>query len=119
MFLPKESNVSGIKYFGGGTAPRVTYHWNHVCTSVRYTEEGAERNIFADGEFNFNFTSAFLPESVWPAGHNFTFGGRELKYSGVHLIGFMTDVQIFSRSLSSDEMIGFTSSKQVGHLPSK
>merc|ERR1711892_357127 len=98
----------GIKYFGGGPAIRIPARWNHVCVSVTYTGEGAERVIYADGKFNFRFTTAFLDEIKWLKGHNFTFGGRKFTYSGVHLNGMITDVQIFSRKLSADEMIGYT-----------
>ena len=120
----------GIKYFGGGSSPREPHRWSHVCLGVRYTAAGtAERTIFADGEHNFNFTSAFLPASSWPRSRSFTFGGREVetrytmhdhyppacqvRYSGVHLHGYMTDIQIFSRALTTDEMVGYTSCQQV------
>ena len=70
----------GIKYFGGGSSPREPHRWSHVCLGVRYTAAGtAERTIFADGEHNFNFTSAFLPASSWPRSRSFTFGGREVE----------------------------------------
>ena len=64
--------------------------------------------IVSDGELNFNFTSAFLPETKWPLGHNFTLGGREIPYAGVHLNGFITDVQILSRVMTLEEMRGYT-----------
>ena len=88
--------------------------WNHVCVSIEYTEKGAERIIYADGKFNFQFTTAFLEEVKWLKGHNFTFGGRKFKYSGVHLDGMITDVQIFSRNISPEEMIGYTTCEKVG-----
>lgn len=51
-----------------------------MCLGVRYTAAGtAERTITADGEHNFNFTSAFLPASSWPRSRSFTFGGREVE----------------------------------------
>ena len=87
--------------------------WNHVCASVAYTREGAERIIYADGKLNFQFTTAYLEEIKWLKGHNFTFGGRFFQYSGVHLNGLVTDVQIFSRKLSAEEMIGYTTCTKV------
>lgn len=57
---------------------------------------------------NFNFTSSFLASTVWPVGHNFTFGGREIKYAGVHLNGYLTDIQIFSQALTKEEMSDYT-----------
>ena len=79
----------GIKYFGGGSSPREPHRWSHVCLGVRYTAAGtAERTIFADGEHNFNFTSAFLPASSWPRSRSFTFGGREVetRYTSMTII---------------------------------
>ena len=89
------------------------HRWSHVCTSVAYTKDGAERLIYADGKFNFQFTTAYLEETKWLKGHNFTFGGRKFQYAGVHLAGQVTDVQIFSRTLSSEEMIGYTACTEV------
>ena len=31
----------------------------------------------------------------WNVGHNLTIGGRELAYSGTHLKGIVTDVQVW------------------------
>ena len=80
----------------------------------RYTSEGeAERVIVSDGELNFNFTSAYLPSTEWPRGHNFTFGGREIPYAGVHLNGYITDVQVLARVMTPEEMKGFTLCEKV------
>ena len=77
-------SIVGIKDYTGGLSPYQPYRWNHVCAAVKYSSLGmehrAERLIYVDGELNFNFTSAFLPETVWPVGNNFTFGGREFKH---------------------------------------
>ena len=83
----------------------------------RYTSEGeAERVIVSDGELNFNFTSAYLPGTKWPLGHNFTLGGREISYAGVHLNGYITDVQILARVMTLEEMRDYTLCKKVSHL---
>ena len=113
MWIEFILKFSGIKYFGGGPALRMPNRWNHVCVSIDYTDKGAERIIYADGKFNFQFTTAFLEEVKWLKGHNFTFGGRKFKYSGVHLHGMITDVQIFSRKISPEEMIGYTTCEKV------
>ena len=61
---------------------RIPYKWNHVCISVKYSQLGAERVIYADGKMIFQFTSAYLEEVKWPKGHNFTFGSRKFEYVG-------------------------------------
>ena len=68
--------LSGIMYFDGPTVPRETYRWNHVCSSVSYSSEGAHRIVVSDRDILFNFTSDYFENSKWPLGHNFTFGGR-------------------------------------------
>jgi hypothetical protein len=113
MCIELISELAGIKYFGGGPALRMPNRWNHVCVSIEYTDKGAERIIYANGKFNFQFTTAFLEEVKWLKGHNFTFGGRKFKYSGVHLNGMITDIQIFSRKISPEEMIGYTTCEKV------
>ena len=83
----------------------------------RYTSAGeAERVIVSDGELNFNFTSAYLPQTEWPQGHNFTFGGREIPYAGVHLNGYITDVQILARVMAPEEMKGYTLCEKVSDI---
>ena len=108
MFL-----LSGIKYFGGAPIEKLPFKWNHVCISVKYTQEGAERLIYADGSLIFQFTSEYLEEVKWPKGHNFTLGGRELKFVNVHLNGMITDVQIFSRKISAEEAVAYTACTKV------
>ena len=103
----------GIKYFGGGPVEKIPYKWNHVCISVEYTQEGAERVIYADGKLIFQFTSKYLEKVKWSKGHNFTLGGRESKYVGVHLNGMITDVQIFSRKITADEAGAYTACEKV------
>ena len=103
-------------YFGGPTVPRVPYQWNHVCTSVQYTQEGAKRSIYSDGGISFNHTSDFLKSSRWQKGRNFTFGGEETYYYGSPLEGYLTDIQIFSRALTKDEMTHYTTCEQVNIL---
>lgn len=85
-----------------------------LVQASRYTSEGeAERVIVSDGKLNFNFTSAYLPGTKWPLGHNFTLGGREIPYAGVHLNGYITDVQILARVMALEEMRGYTLCKKV------
>ena len=108
--------TKGIMNFDGPGVPRETFKWNHVCSSVVYNEERADRYIVANGEYNFNISSDYFRSSSWPEGHNFTIGGREIFYYGEHLNGFITDVQIFSRSLTNKEMIDFTSCQNVRFL---
>ena len=100
--------TKGIMYFGGPTVTRLTYKWNHVCVSVEYTDEGAERTIVPNDGDSFNFTSEYLQGSKWPRDRNFTFGGEETYYYGAPLEGYMTDIQIFSRILSHEEMEEYT-----------
>ena len=113
----KSISTAGIKDYTGGLSQYKPYRWNHVCSAVKYTslgmEKRAERLIYVDGELNFNFTSAFLPETLWPLGNNFTFGGREFKHKSYHLDGWITDVQVYSKPLGSEEMIKFTLCHQV------
>ena len=115
--ISKSISTAGIKDYTGGLSQYKPYRWNHVCSAVKYTslgmEKRAERLIYVDGELNFNFTSAFLPETLWPWGNNFTFGGRELKHKLYHLDGWVTDVQVYSKPLGSEEMIKFTLCHQV------
>ena len=88
--------------------------WNHVCGAIEYKKDNnAKRTIYADGKENFVFTSKYLDEVKWKLGHNFTFGGRKFVQSGFHLKGLITDVQIFSRKLSADEMIAYTNCTKV------
>ena len=108
MFL-----LSGIKYFGGAPIEKLPFKWNHVCISVKYTQEGAERLIYANGRLIFQFTSDYLKEVKWPNGHNFTLGGREIEYAGDHLNGMITDVQIFSRKITAEEAVEYTTCKKV------
>ena len=103
----------GIQYFGGGTSVREPFRWNHICVSVHYTDSQAHRLIIVDGKLNFNFTTSFVPESKWPLGHNFTFGGREFEYGGYDIDGYITDVQIFSRTLPKEDMIAYTKCQKV------
>ena len=67
----------------------------------------------ADGETLYNHATDYIANVTWPLGHNFTFGGRELHYTGEALNGYMTDVQIFNRSLTNQEMFDFTSCQGV------
>ena len=103
--------------WNGPSGDRKTYRWSHVCVSVRIAEDRAEREFSVDGEHHANFTSDTFSTSLWPKGHNFTFGGREIYYYGPHLHGFIADVQIFSRQLPKEEMIGYTTCGQV--VPTK
>ena len=106
--------TKGIKYFDGGESHRETLKWNHVCSSVRYKNGKAERKIFADGQLHFEFSTVFLPTTIWPSNRFFTVGGREFKYSGqTNLKGSITDVQLFSRFLSDSEMQEYTLCIQV------
>ena len=103
--------------WNGPSGDRKTYRWSHVCVSVRISEEGgAEREFSLDGKHHTNFSSDTFSTSLWPRGHNFTFGGREIYYYGPHLHGFIADVQIFSRQLSKEEMIGYTTCEQVDFI---
>ena len=110
--LADKSCSLGIKYFGGGPALRLPNRWNHVCASVDYMEEEAERTIYANGKFNFQVKTAYL-KNKWKPGFNLTFGGREIRLSGFHLKGSITDVQVFSRKLNEMEMIDYTTCSKV------
>ena len=104
----------GIKAFEGGPFERVPFRWYHLCALVSYTEKGAEREFYIDGELNHQTITKYLPESSWPKGHNLTIGGREIPFSaGVHFNGLVTDVQLFSRKLSTDEAIDYTTCAKV------
>ena len=92
---------------------RIPFRWYHLCALFAYTEKGAERVFYIDGELNFQTTTKYLPETLWPAGHNLTIGGREIAYSGVHFNGLVTDVQVFSRKLSVLEAMSYTTCKGV------
>ena len=106
--------TKGIKYFGGGESHRETLKWNHVCSSVRYKNGKAERKIFVDGQLHFEFSTVFLPRTIWPSNRVFTVGGREFKYTGqTNLKGSVSDVQLFSRFLSDSEMQEYTLCIQV------
>ena len=106
--------TKGIKYFGGGESNRETLKWNHVCSSVRYKNGKAERRIFVDGQLHFEFSTVFLPSTIWPSNRFFTVGGREFKYAGqTNLKGSISDVQLFSRFLSDSEMQDYTLCIQV------
>ena len=67
----------------------------------------------------------------WNVGHNLTIGGRELEYSGTHLKGIVTDVQVsellkknylglreraqaFSRVISTEEAVAYTTCSEAG-----
>lgn len=82
---------------------------------MKYKNSGAHRTVYVNGELNFNYTTAFLPSTIWPIGRTFTFGGREqnMQYTGYPLNGYMTDVQIFSKGLTREEMISYTTCQKV------
>ena len=107
--------TKGIRYFNGGSETREPYRWNHVCASVKYKNGKAFRTIYVDGKLHYNNTSSYLKESSWPTERSLTFGGREIKYPDKHLNGYITDIQVFSRVLTPDEMITYTSCKMVNH----
>ena len=66
----------------------------------------------------------------WNVGHNLSIGGRELEYSGTHLKGIVTDVQVtkltikclgwrkiaqaFSRVISMEEAVAYTTCSEAG-----
>ena len=106
----------GIKFFGGGEFERVPFRWYHLCALISYTSKGAERIFYVDGKLNYQTVTKYLPETKWPKGHNFTIGGREIPYSGVHFNGYVTDVQVFSRRLTEEEAIGYTTCQKVAQL---
>ena len=110
----KHLYFQGIMSWNGPIEDRKTFRWTHVCVSVKIVDDKAERVFTVDGEHHVNFTSDIFTSSVWPRDHNFTFGGREIYYYGPHLNGHVADVQIFSRSLSKEEMIGYTTCENVG-----
>ena len=85
------------------------------------SEKKIPRKIYINGELNYEFTTEYIPEVGairmrrflrnqvgWNVGHNLTIGGRELEYSGTHLKGIVTDVQVLS-------LISITVSKQTFH----
>ena len=41
----------------------------------------------------------------WNVGHNLSIGGRELSYSGTHLKGIVTDVQVSKLSVSKSRFV--------------
>ena len=100
-------------HFDGPGVVRETFRWSHVCTTVRITSEGAHREVVADGDIHYNFTTDYFESAEWPLGHNFSFGGREIYYYGEHVNGYLTDIQIFSRVLTYPEMVAFTSCSKV------
>ena len=113
---PSLTVLLGIKYFGGGPFERVPFRWYHLCALISYTDEGAEREFYVDGKLNFQATTKYLPDTKWPKGHNLTIGGREISYSGVHFHGLVTDVQLFSRKLSKEEAVAYTTCSRVKQL---
>ena len=105
--------TKGIRYFEGGTETMEPYRWNHVCASVKYQNGKALRIIYVDGKFHHNYTSTYLKASSWPIERSMTFGGREIEYPDKHLSGYITDIQVFSKVLTPEEMISYTSCKMV------
>ena len=77
----RSSTPPGIKYFGGGPVERMPFRWFHLCFTVDYRPGGGavrwgntwkyrnSRNIFVNGEINFNVTTEFLPEVSRPPSH--------------------------------------------------
>ena len=77
--------------------------------------EKIPRKIYINGELQFEVTTRYLPEVGalrfkiwrflrnqvgWNVGHNLSIGGREQEYSGTHLKGIVTDVQVSSKCLT-------------------
>ena len=67
-------------YFDGGPFERLTHRWYHMCVTADFTEKGAIRQFYLDGELNFEIVTEFLSDVKWPKGHNLTIGGREFEY---------------------------------------
>ena len=42
----------------------------------------------------------------WNVGHNLSIGGRELEYSGTHLKGIVTDVQVTKLTINKSFLVG-------------
>ena len=106
--------LQGIRHFDGGLFVRVPFRWYHLCAIISYTDKGAERELYLDGELNYQTSTGYLPESIWQRGHNLTIGAREFPFSaGVNFNGQVTDVQLFSRKLSRAEAIAYTTCAKV------
>ena len=104
----------GIRHFDGGRFVRVPFRWYHLCAIISYRDKGAERELYLDGELNYQTTTGYLAESTWRRGHNLTIGAREFPFpAGVNFNGQVTDVQLFSRKLSRAEAIDFTTCSKV------
>ena len=104
-------------FSGGKNGPREPLHWNHVCASVLYENEKATGRIFVNGKLNFNSSTKFLTDTIWPEDRLFTFGGRQSgDYKYANLNGLITDVQIFSRLLTDTEMQDYTMCLKVQGL---
>ena len=76
----------------------------------------ASRVFYVNGEVNFKGETKYIPESIWPKGHNLTIGGREFKYAGVHLNGKVTDVQIWDRVLKEKDALAFKAALRLETL---
>ena len=80
----------------------------------------------------FELYNVMREQVGWNVGHNLSIGGRELEYSGTHLKGIVTDVQVskltilksylgqrelvqaFSRVISAEEAVAYTTCSKAG-----
>ena len=83
---------------------------------MSYTDTGVGQEIYIDGDLKYNNTrSGYLPEILWSRGQNLSIGGREIPIPsrGVNFNGHVTDVQVFSRKLSREEVNDYTTCSKV------
>ena len=100
-------------HFDGGPFERLVHRWYHMCVTADFTEKGAIRQFYLDGELNFEIVTDFLLDVKWPKGHNLTIGGREFEYYGAHFNGLVTDVQMYSRILTKGDIEDYSKCKKV------
>ena len=92
------------------------FKWEHFCVSMEESGENAFRNFTLNGKSYLKSSSAgIFHDTLWTRGYNMTFGGRDggLWKEDLPLKGYITDVQVFSRTLSKEEMADYTLCNKV------
>ena len=109
------SHLSGSFDVPGPIVGWQIFKWEHICVSMEVNDELALRNFTLDGKSYLNSSSSgIFHDTLWTNGYNMTFGGREgVRSEDSAFDGYITDVQVFSRTLSKEEMANYTLCNQV------
>ena len=110
------SHLSGSFDVPGPIIGWQIFKWEHICVSMEVNDELALRNFTLDGKSYLNSSSSgIFHDTLWTYGYNMTFGGREggVWPEDLPFNGYITDVQVFSRTLSKEEMEDYTLCNQV------